>query len=91
MTRTRALQEKERTVPIRVQVIDRQPLSRRHLISQLDQSPEILVVGTAADRPPTPRAPDYADPEVVLLDADQDRVATARLLRAFRQQYRAPV
>lgn len=76
--------------PLRVLLVDDDPLVRSGLTLLLSGSPDIQVVGQAADGDEVPDAVAAHAPDVVLMDIRMARVDGIAATRALRSQTRAP-
>jgi DNA-binding NarL/FixJ family response regulator len=77
--------EAERKAIVRVVVADDHALTRRELARAVDQHPQLIVVGQAADGEEALALTRALDPDVVLMDIrmpGQDGLQTARCIRA---------
>ncbi|WP_349239779.1 response regulator transcription factor [Patulibacter sp. SYSU D01012] len=72
--------------PVRVLIVDDDPLVRSALAMMLAGAPELRVVGEAADGAEVPAALDAHRPDVVLMDIRMPRVDGLEATRAVRER-----
>ena len=73
-------------MPIRVQIVDSQPVVRRGLIMFLMTDSDIVVVGESAGGQDAPNMAQQLQPDVVLMDLLLPEISSAAIIRTIREQ-----
>jgi two-component system LytT family response regulator len=79
------------SIPIRVLVVDDEPLARNGLVSLLRRDSEVEVVGECADGRAAVVAVDVLDPDLVLLDVQMPEMDGFEVIRAVGPDRMPPV